>query len=309
MKTPIINLGKYKNNNLYAKREDLISFSFGGNKYRIATELFNDMQVKGCDCIIGYGNARSNMCRVLSNIAFSKGIPCYIVSPADDDGSRIKTFNSQIVEDCKANFIFCTKDKVAETILKTIQLCKEKDLKPYYMYGNINGKGNESVLSKAYINVFNEIIEQQSELGTQFDYVFFAAGTGMTYSGLAIGKYNCSSNMKLVGISVARKREHCKNVLDEYFKAVGILSTPKDIIVFKDEYLCGGYGKYTKGISDIIDYSMQNFGMPLDPTYTGKAFFGMSQFLEENIVENKNILFIHTGGTPLFFDYYKEKNK
>ena len=38
------------------------------------------------------------------------------------------------------------------------------------------------------------------------------------------------------------------------------------------------------------------------PTYTGKAFWGMKNYLEENEIRDSNILFIHTGGTPLFYD-------
>ncbi len=39
----------------------------------------------------------------------------------------------------------------------------------------------------------------------------------------------------------------------------------------------------------------------LDPVYTGKAFYGMSQYIRENKIQGKNILFIHTGGLPIFF--------
>ena len=40
----------------------------------------------------------------------------------------------------------------------------------------------------------------------------------------------------------------------------------------------------------------------MDTTYVGKAFWGMLKFLEDNRIEGKRVLFIHTGGTPLFFD-------
>ena len=43
--------------------------------------------------------------------------------------------------------------------------------------------------------------------------------------------------------------------------------------------------------------------MPLDPTYTGKAFWGMQDYLNRKCITGKKVLFIHTGGTPLFFDY------
>ena len=39
-------------NNVYVMREDLIPFSLGGNKVRIAEEFFLDMKEKGCDTLI-----------------------------------------------------------------------------------------------------------------------------------------------------------------------------------------------------------------------------------------------------------------
>lgn len=48
---------------LYCKREDLLLFSLGGNKVRIGRAFFQDMQEKNKDCMIIYGNSRSNLCR------------------------------------------------------------------------------------------------------------------------------------------------------------------------------------------------------------------------------------------------------
>jgi D-cysteine desulfhydrase len=49
-------------------------------------------------------------------------------------------------------------------------------------------------------------------------------------------------------------------------------------------------------------------GIPMDSTYTGKAFAGMADYLKRFSIVEKNILFIHTGGTPLFFDYFGNRN-
>ena len=50
---------------------------------------------------------------------------------------------------------------------------------------------------------------------------------------------------------------------------------------------------------------LKNYGIPLDATYTGKAFMGMTEYIKG--ISNKNILFIHTGGTPLFFDVLRSR--
>ena len=57
-----------RNVRLYCKREDLLPFSLGGNKVRIGRAFFCDMQEKNKDCMIIYGNSRSNLCRVLANL-------------------------------------------------------------------------------------------------------------------------------------------------------------------------------------------------------------------------------------------------
>ena len=53
---------------------------------------------------------------------------------------------------------------------------------------------------------------------------------------------------------------------------------------------------------------MMRYGIALDPTYTGKAFNGMTEYIENTSISGKNILFIHTGGTPLFFDYLDKRD-
>ena len=43
IKTPVIQIPDEKNS-IYVKRDDLLPFSFGGNKVRIALEFINDMK-------------------------------------------------------------------------------------------------------------------------------------------------------------------------------------------------------------------------------------------------------------------------
>ena len=60
-------------------------------------------------------------------------------------------------------------------------------------------------------------------------------------------------------------------------------------------------------INKTIETMMTKYGIPLDTTYTGKAFCGMQKYLREHEITGKRVLFIHTGGTPLFFEYLREK--
>lgn len=296
-KTPVIKI-ENDSNDLYIKRDDLLPFSFGGNKVRIALEFIEDMRNQGKDCIVGYGNARSNLSRALANLCFQQNIPCHIISPADEDGTRVDTFNSKMVQAFNATFHYCSKTNVKDTVESVIEELKNEGKKPYYIYGNSSGNGNEHTPLKAYIKVYEEIKDQ-------FDYIFLATGTGMTQGGLLAGKAKNNGAEKIIGISVARTADHecrvLRNTLKSYCERVESINIPEIIIV--DDYLCGGYGKYDRNIEKTIALQMKQNGMPLDPVYTGKAFYGMLDYLKRNDICGKKVLFLHTGGTPLYFDY------
>lgn len=301
--TPIIYVENLLGNNVYMKREDLLPFSFGGNKVRIAQEFFYDMKSKGCDCIIGYGNARSNLSRALANMSMAENVECQIISPADSDGERISTGNSNIVQMCNAKFHFCEKSNVAETVEVVLDNCRADGKNPYYIYGDKYGKGNEITPLEAYKKVYEEI-KEQSEI--EFDYIFLATGTGMTQGGLLLGKKQNGGKEKIIGISIAREKQYeekiLKDMLDKYAKSKNVQKIESEDINICDEYLCDGYGKYNEELIVTIKDIMIKYGIPLDFTYTGKAYYGMKKYVEKNSLKDKNILFIHTGGTPLFFD-------
>lgn len=305
--TPIIKIHSQLTCNIYIKRDDLLPFSFGGNKVRIAEEFFADMRRKKHDSIIGYGNSRSNLCRVIANMSKYYGVKCCIISPKDDDGQRVETSNSKIVRLCDSEIVICSKDNVSKTVSETISRHKDAGYSPYYIYGNEFGTGNKSTPVNAYYKCYNEILSQAKAYDLDFDYIFLATGTGMTQAGLLSGKLVSNGKEKKVGISVARKTEQETNVIYDYVKSffkkkqlnTNIL---KDDICVVDEYIGKGYGKKSSIIDKAIYDMMVLNGIPLDPTYTGKAFLGMRDYIIKNNISNKNVLFIHTGGTPLFFD-------
>lgn len=305
--TPITFTGDFLGNQLYIKREDLIPFSFGGNKVRIAFEYFQNMVSLDKDCLVGYGNARSNLCRVLANLSTAKHIPCHIISPDDDDGTRVDTSNSKMVELCGTKVHTCSKSEVAETVERVLKDCACQGYRPYYIYGNKYGKGREAVPVRAYAKTYQEICRQEQNLKIKFDSIFLATGTGMTQSGLIAGAELQGDIRDIVGISVARNREQERQVIEGFLSAYlsekHVRKQPENKITVCDDYLSGGYGKYNDRIVDVIEQSFLHHGIPMDTTYVGKGYYGMQEYIKQSGITGKKILFIHTGGTPLFLDY------
>lgn len=284
-------------NQFYLKREDLLPFSFGGNKARIGAEYLRDMREKGCDHLLAYGNARSNLCRVLSNLCAMEGLPITILSPADDDGSRHASFNEKLCRQFGAQIVPCQKTGVAETVDKALEQIRALGHTPYYIYGDRYGKGNEATPTAAYVPVYEEIQKQGD-----FDVIALALGTGMTMAGLLCGQKRHGGKADILGLSVARDAENARAHVLAYMSAW----LKDDGLDASAVHICDAwresYGVYDETVAQTIRDMMTLHGVPMDGTYTGKAYAAMKRLCAQERWQNKKVLFLHTGGTPLFFD-------
>lgn len=133
------------------------------------------------------------------------------------------------------------------------------------------------------------------------DYVFLASGTGSTQTGIVVGLDLVGwSDVKCVGISVARQQERGKQVIAEFANMLathyGLQKDYTESILFNTDYLCGGYEQYTMEMKTYLEDAMRKTGLMFDTTYSGKGFYGMMQEIKKLHLEDKNIVFWHTGG-------------
>jgi D-cysteine desulfhydrase len=128
----------------------------------------------------------------------------------------------------------------------------------------------------------------------------------MTQSGLIAGKYRCQGKEKIIGISVARKEDEVKKIIaDNLNKYRGKETFDPKSVNATDKYIKDGYGLYDDKIVNTIYRVLRSEGIALDPVYTGKGYNGMLEYLKDEGIQGKNVLFILTGSIPLFFDYAK----
>lgn len=289
-------------NKFYIKRDDLIPFSFGGNKVRKTKLYFDEIINNDYDYVITYGTSSSNHVRVVANFCAINKIACIIVMPnigisISSNLLLTKMFGCTIVESDVSN--------VKEEINKSILMLKQRGYNPYF----IEGGGHGLLGTKAYVLAYQEILSFETKNKIYFDYIFFASGTGTTQAGLIVGSIINNDHRMIMGISIARRNpagtDIIKESVSDYLSHIGF-SVPSSInINFFDDYIVDGYLTTNPKILDEVKKLLIQEGIPLDPFYTGKAFWGMKEFLISNSIKNKNILFIHTGGTPLFFDNLK----
>lgn len=300
--TPIHKLNEDLNHNsFYMKRDDLIGFSFGGNKARKAEKFKKEIIEKEADTIVTYGSNESNHCRIIANMAKSLGLKCYIVSPEE---KYEETYNSRIIRMFGAEIIKVPLDEVSMTIDDLMDRLRN-DSNPYF----IPGGGHGNLGTEAYVDAYNEIRAYEDNNGVFFDHIFFASGTGTTQAGLVCGQImHQDFDRKIVGISIARNEEKGKKIIidsiEDYLKRD--IDEYLQYIIFDDEYTMSGYHKHNADIMNTIKKVLFNDGIALNSTYTGKAYYGMLEHIKKNNIMNKNILFLNTGGLPIFFDDIKE---
>ena len=282
--------------NLYIKRDDLIPYSFGGNKARKGFLFFDEIDKGGFDCVVTYGSSHSNHCRIISNMAAARGLPCYLIGP--EEVSDI-TYNSKFMQLFGAEIITVPVAQVHDALEHKLDELRNAGKKPYF----IQGGGHGNIGTQAYVECYEEIKKYETEHGVFFDYIFFASGTGTTHAGLVCGQIKQNDNRKIIGISIARKNPRGRQiVIDSIKEYLGERKDIEDKTIFIDDYTGDGYGCQSEDINNTIHNVLVKYGIPMDSTYTGKAFTGMKKYIGANGIKGKNILFIHTGGTPLFFD-------
>lgn len=276
-------------------------YSFGGNKARKAKKIFEEFDAGSYDCLVTYGSSSSNHCRVVSNLCAMRGVQCFIISPEE---TKDETFNRSLVSLFGAETSFYPVEGVSLAIKEKIRGLRGNGRNPLFIPGG--GHGNTG--THTYVECYKEIKEYEKAEGIFFDYIFHASGTGTTQAGLICGQIINGDDRRIIGISIARSNPYGAAVvlesvwdylLENDIKALGKV---EDMLHFIDDYVCGGYGKANEEIKRTIRDMMIGCGVPLDMTYTGKAFWGMEKYLEARDVREKNVLFIHTGGAPLFFD-------
>ena len=299
--TIIQDLGEYNENHLWIKREDLLPFSFGGNKARKAQCFFQVIEEGNYDSVVTYGSGSSNHCRVISNECCRRGIECYIIRPDETDN---RTFNSQMMDWFDAKVTTVPVSSVHDAIEEKLKKLRQSGRNPYF----IEGGGHGNIGTEAYVQCYQEIQEQENKLGIHFDYIFLASGTGTTQAGLVCGQLMSGDKRRIVGISIARRNPRGRNiVLDSIRSYLGDIKTEEDIqnaTIFIDDFTTG-YGQKDEAVNCAIMAALKKYGIPLDAVYTGKAFMGMDVYTKG--IRGKNILFIHTGGTPLFFDFLRSR--
>lgn len=286
---------------ILVKRDDVMSLALGGNKVRKLEFLIGDAKEKNADTIITTGAQHSNHARLTAAAAVKMGLKPVLVLRGKPTESKGNLLLDRLL-DAEIRFT----DEQPEAVMSNVaEELRSKGRTPYV----IPGGGANPVGTLGYVNAAREILAQVSHDGLRIDHVVHATGTGPTQAGLIIGFHVLNSKVKVLGVSngpdAYTGKQRVRRLIDDTLKLLGVeLTIPDEEIIVYDDYTCGGYGIITRDVVEAMALAARTEGLILDPVYTGKAMLGLKGLIERNIIrEGTNVVFLHTGGSPITFQY------
>jgi len=285
--------------NLRIFRDDLYPYLGGGNKGRKIMSISKDISKKKCNAVVTTGGINSNHCRALSIVCKQNKWDCTLILHGDKDEFYSSKGNALIMRAMKPKLIFSEVSKISKNMDLAMDKYKKDGYRPYYLWGG----GHTLEGGIAYIDAVEELSSYCIDSNWFPDYIFLASGTGSTQAGIISGLDKFKLNSQVIGVSIARERDYAEKNITDFYKKLNnqynIKSFNKDVIVL-DDYLFGGYEQFNKELKVFSDLALSNYGFILDTTYSGKAFFGMLDYIKKNKLSDENILFWHTGGVLNF---------
>lgn len=276
---------KERNLSLTIKRDDLIHDAVSGNKWRKLK--FNILQVKhlGKTGILTFGGAYSNHLLATAHACYSFGLESMAIVRGDELNEK----SNDILSQCSKwgmQFRFVSRE---EYHLKD-DFEYKNELKDEFRSHYIIPEGGKSYLG---IIGCQEIV---SELQNEFDEIWVAQGTCTTSIGLAL---SCNVNQTIQAVPILKGFDVSMEISD-IMKFAGF--DPESVgqvlsrLNIHAEYHFGGYGKTTEELLNFILKMKEEHDLGLDPIYTGKAFFALQDYYKNSDIENRKIVFLHTGG-------------
>ncbi len=290
---------------IFVKRDDVMPLAFGGNKVRKLEYIFGEIKGRDVDTVITTGAFHSNHARLTAAASAKLGYRCILVlyPPGGHDiqGNLLldKLLNAEIVAIDRDEDAYRKMEEVAEKV-------REDGGKPYI----IPGGGASPPGVYGYVDALYEILTQLKALDRKPTYIIHATGTGATQAGLILGlKLLGIEDIKVIGVSVGSPAKVMKKRVAKHVNSsaetLGLnLNYKAEEVIIYDEYTFGGYAEITKDVVDTIREAASKYGLILDPVYTAKAFYAVKDLIKKGEIEKgSTTVFIHTGGTPINFQY------
>ncbi len=283
---------------LWVKRDDFSGCELSGNKVRKLEYLVADALEQGAETLVTVGDVQSNHARATAVVAARLGLRSLLVlegQASESDWTKGNAFLDRFVG---ADIDWQEQEGfVAQRLVVAADRLRKQGRKPYVI--PVGGSNELGVWG--YIDAAREAKEQCDAMALKIDRVVCTTGSCGTHVGLLLGIKLAGWNTPLTGIGISstaeKKTVWARGLVDRTIAKYNLPVTiaPGDLEIH--DYAGAGYAKSRPEELAAISDAARRGGLVLDPVYTGKAYFGMTDLAQRGVIApNESVLFFHTGG-------------
>jgi 1-aminocyclopropane-1-carboxylate deaminase/D-cysteine desulfhydrase-like pyridoxal-dependent ACC family enzyme len=286
---------------LLVKRDDAISFGFGGNKVRKIEMVAARARADGADTLITTGGVQSNHCRVTAAAAARLGMRCVIV--ANGTPPARPSANALLDALFGAETVYVpTREARAPAMEAVASRLRAEGRRPAVV-----PLGASTPLGAlGFVRAVGELTAQLPEAPAC---IFHSTSSGGTQAGLVAGCALHRLPTRVIGISADESVAGIQATVSEIVAGMGNLLgvdgaalAAARTIEADDRFIGAGYGIPSDASREAQEMLARTEALVVDHTYTAKALAGMIGWIREGrFRSDETILFWHTGGQVAVF--------
>jgi D-cysteine desulfhydrase len=285
---------------LLIKRDDAISFGFGGNKVRKVEMVAAEAIANGVDTLITTGGSQSNHARVTAAAAAKLGLRCILVLNGQPPSTPTGNALLDDLYGAEVQYVPRREDR-APTMKAVAERLRAEGRRPVEIPLGASTPLGAIGLARA----IGELVSK----GAVPDVIVHATSSGGTQAGLVAGCALHGLRTRVLGISADTPRGEMKQVVHALLDGTGArLGLGREVLSSAgafdadDTFVGEGYGVPTAASREAATLAARTEAIVVDHWYTAKALAGLIAYVRAGrFKESDTVLFWHTGGQASVF--------
>ena len=285
---------------LWVKRDDLTGFELSGNKVRKLEFHLAAALHAGADTIITTGAIQSNHCRATAMAACRLGLECRLVLRTIDGAPPTHPAGNHLLHRASGAAITSVDPAGYRRINQIMAELAEAEAAAGRVPWIIPEGASDALGMLGMAAGFAELADQADAAGLRSPTVWHASSSAGTTAGFGWAAARTGPDFPIVAVSVGDPAHELEvKVARLWADGVeafgGAFPTPD--IEFRDDYVAGGYARVDPAQPGVVAEATRRTGLLFDPTYTGKALFGLHEEIQSGrFGAEDQVIFWHTGG-------------
>jgi 1-aminocyclopropane-1-carboxylate deaminase/D-cysteine desulfhydrase-like pyridoxal-dependent ACC family enzyme len=273
---------------LLVKRDDAISFGFGGNKVRKLEYALAQAKAFGADTLVTLGGVQSNHARATAAAAAKMGMRCVLI--INGAPPERPTANALLDRLLGAEIEYIpSRNERKEASERVMNRIRDEGRRPFFLPLG----ASTPVGAFGFVAAVGEMVGQ----GIVPDVIVHACSSGGTQAGLVAGVALHGINTRIIGVSADDPASAITSTVRRIIRGIDGLEAFDGAIEVDDTRVGDGYGVPTPESIEAQGLAARTEALFVDHTYTAKAFGALIAYVREGRFDtDESVLFWHTGG-------------